>query len=308
MKSRSLLMAALACLGGLTTAQAFARNPKVPMDSEAWLRKWSRLPDLLTLARERAQGGDAYALLPKLEAEYRQAGKPFQKTTVFRSQEQCKSGEHTFTRTTLDLVDAKGATVKTTGLIRHEIEQHKAPFPADLAAFLGNLPIPAPSLAILDFPGDLTVESEVKAAYDDAPEGDARWAVPTGLELKPPANAEAVPGGFRVVVGLANTTDRPMPVALWQVGGRNPIHAQLAPTADVKRKPAPTGGPITPPPVPLPPFRVTLPPMTEVRFATQVDLADYAFKPGANASLEWTFHFWKAPEVKRTLPVALPRH
>ena len=143
MNPRPILMAALVFLGSLIalpSAQAFARSPKVPMDKQLLLKKWLAIPDLLFVAREKAKDGDAYALLKPLEAEYRKERKVFQITTLYRSTEQCKSGEHQFTRSTLTIVNAKGERIETTGLIKHEIEVHHADFPAALADFLKALP------------------------------------------------------------------------------------------------------------------------------------------------------------------------
>jgi hypothetical protein len=153
MKSGSIFTAALAVLTGLLACQAApaaALSPRPPMDKQALLKKWTAVPDLLFLAREQAKDGDAYALLKTMEAEYRRDKKVFQITTLFRSKEGCKSGEHEFTRATIAIVNPKGERFETTGLLRHEIEVHHADFPPALADFLKPMPDSASATPLKD--------------------------------------------------------------------------------------------------------------------------------------------------------------
>lgn len=113
-----------------------ARRP----DTQALLKKWASIPDLVLMARELAKGGDAYAMQKKLEAEYSAGRKLFRITTVYRHMDECATKEHRFAATTLFAVNQKGESVEMTGMDLHDVEVHQAAFPAEVAAFLRNLP------------------------------------------------------------------------------------------------------------------------------------------------------------------------
>lgn len=134
-----LTTAILACRQPAPAAAAPAKVLKEKMDTQSLLKKWAGIPDLLLVAREQAKGGDAYALLPKLEKEYRDGKKPFRLTTLFRHLEQCANGEHSFAASTILIVNAKGDSVKTTGLAMHEVVEHHAEIPKEISSFLKGL-------------------------------------------------------------------------------------------------------------------------------------------------------------------------
>jgi hypothetical protein len=178
-----------------------------------------------------------------------------------------------------------------------------------LSASLSAEPAAAPGLTVVDFPGSLQVERDVPDAYDEAEKDDARWAVPKALKFTAPTRAVLVdpPGkAFRIHASLSNPTSKPVRAVLWQVGSLNALYLHPIEDADIKRKPRDPGRPPLPMQRPLPPIRITVPPKTAIRFTALADLSDYDFKSGSPAKLEWSFHFWKAPEERGILPVTLP--
>lgn len=213
----------------------------------------------------------------------------------------------------------------------HEIEAHGAAFPAGVAAFLRKLPdslialdatphSPAPDTAdltdssglkLVEFPGSLKLEHNVKDAYGESGKKDPRWAVSKDLKFTPPGQAVLSdgPGGkyFRVQALLSNPTARAIKVYGWQVNATNPLRLAPVEEANFKTKPPDPNLPPIPPPVPLPPMGITIPPKTTVRFSAGVRLDDYDFRGGAPAKLEWSFHYWQSTVAQGNLDVTLPK-
>lgn len=223
-------------------------------------------------------------------------------------------------------------------MVLHDAQEHQAFFPSDIAAFLMAMPDPAPTpipstqpnpptslplptlpiptiasgLAIADFPGSITIERDIPDAYADIPKSDARWAVPKALRFSPPSQV-AVGGDpygpIRIEAWISNPTAKPIKLALWQVGHDIPFHLGFVEDEIVKREPPDSDMPPQPPPVipvPLPPIRITVPAKTAIRFQAQKYLAGFVFKSGGAGKLDWSFHFWKAPEEKGSLAFKLP--
>jgi hypothetical protein len=294
--------------------------PQPRPEVQPLLKQLAALPDLLFLARDQAKGGDAYALQKKLEREYRAAKKPFKITVVYRHLERCSTKEHQFGAAEILIVNPKGDSVKLDGMARHESEAHGAAFPAAVAAFLRNLPdtqaaatAPASGLAIVEFPGSISIERDIPDAYADLPKSDSRWAVPKALRFSPPSQVsvgDGPDGPIRIEAWLSNPTAHPVKAVLWQVGHDDPFHLGLIEDALLKRKPPDPDMPPQPPPVipvPLPPIRITVPAKTAIRFVSEMYLAGYDFKSGGAAKAEWSFHYWKAPEERGTLAFTLPK-
>jgi hypothetical protein len=300
--------------------------PQPRPEAQPLLKKLAALPDLLFLSRDQAKGGDAYALQKKLEREYRAGKKAFKITVLFRHLEQCSTKEHQFGAAEILMVSPKGESVKLGGKVLHEIEAHGSAFPDDIAAFLRKLPDPShdpdpdpdsadladPSgLKLVEFPGSLKLEHNVKDAYAETGKKDPRWEVSKDLQFTPPSRAvlKDGPGGryFQVQVLLSNPTARAIKVYGWQVNVSNPLRLAPVEDANLKRKPPDPNKPPQPPPVPLPPMGITIPPKTTVRFSDGVRLDDYDFKSGAPAKLEWSFHYWKSTVAEGTLDVTLPK-
>jgi hypothetical protein len=316
----------LALLLGMFTAAQSAPPPKPAPpqpDTQSLLKKWEGIPDLFAIARVQAQspGADVYTLQKVLEKEYREGKKTFKITTHFRHQDQCSTKEHEIGAADILVVNPKGESVKFTRMGLHEIEAHGAAFPAAVAAFLRKLPDPvsAPTdlsdpfgLKLVDFPGSLELEYDVKDAYGESGKPDPRWAVAKDLKFTAPTQAVLMdgPGGkyFRIQALLSNPTARAIKVFGWQVNAGNPLHLAPVEGANLKRKPPDPNQPPIPPPVPLPPMGITIPPKTTVRFSAQTYLGDFDFKEGAPAKLEWRFHYWKATAAQGTLEVTLSKH
>lgn len=335
---KSILALLIGMLGASQSAQA--AQPAQP-DTRQLLKKWHAVPDLLVLARALAKDGDFYALQKDLEKEYRSGKKIFKITTNFRHQDKCSTQEHEFGAAEILLVNPKGESIKFTRTALHEIEAHGATFPAAIAVFLRNLPDPVPApatgaatpsaapstastpaaghaeladpsgLKLVEFPGSLELEYDVKDAYGESGKKDPRWAVSKDLKFTPPNQAVLVdgPGGlsFRVQALLSNPTARAIKVYGWQVNATNPLRLAPIEDANFKTKPPDPNLPPIPPPVPLPPMGITIPPKTTVRFSAGVRLDDYDFKGGAPAKLEWSFHYWQATVAQGTLDVTLPK-
>lgn len=281
-----------------------------PTDTRQLLKKWHAVPDLLALAREQAKGADFYSLQKVLEKEYRSGKKAFKITTNFRHQDRCSTKEHAFGAAEILLVNPEGESIKFTRAALHEIEAHGASFPAALAVFLRNLPDPS-GLKLVEFPGTLELEYNVKDAYGESGTNDPRWAVSKDLNFTPPGQAVLGdgPGGayFRVQVLLSNPTARAIKIYCWQVNASNPLFLAPVEEADLKRKPPDPDSPMPPRQAPRPPMGITIPPKTTVRFSAQFHLGDFDFKSGAPAKLEWTFHFWKSTAAQGTVDVTLPK-
>ena len=316
----------LALLFGLLGASQAAppAHPGAPQpDTQSLLKKWEAIPDLFTIARVQAQsqGADVHALQKALEKEYRAGKKPFKTTTNYRHQDRCSTKEHELGAADFLAVNPKGESVKFTRMGLHEIEAHGAAFPAGIAAFLRKLPDPAPAsdtadladrsgLKLVEFPGSLKLEHNVKDAYGETGKKDPRWEVSKDLKFTPPARAVLMdgPGGryFQVQALLSNPTARAIKVYGWQVNVSNPLRLAPVEDANLRRKPPDPDMPPLPPPVPLPPMGITIPPKTTVRFSDGVHLDDYDFKGGAPAKLEWSFHYWRSTVAQGTLEVTLP--
>lgn len=302
-------------------------------DTRTLLKKWEAIPDLFVIARVQAQsqGADVHALQKALEKEFRAGKKPFKTTTNYRHQDRCSTKEHELGAADFLAVNPKGESVKFTRMGLHEIEAHGAAFPAGVAAFLRKLPDslivpdapahpPAPDtvdladpsgLNLVDFPGSLELEENVKDAYGETGKKDPRWEVSKDLKLTPPSRAvlKDGPGGkyFKVQSLLSNPTARAIKVYGWQVNASNPLCLAPVEDANLKRKPPDPNIPLQPPPVPLPPMGITIPPKTTVRFSASVRLEDYDFKGGSPAKLEWSFHYWRSTVAQGTLDVTLPK-
>ena len=251
----------LALLFGLLGASQAAppAQPATPQpDTQSLLKKWETIPDLFTIARVQAQsqGADVHAIQEALEKEYRAGKKPFKTTTNYRHQDRCSTKEHALGAADFLAVNPKGESVKFTRMRLHEIEAHGAAFPADIAAFLRKLPDPDPShdpasdtadladpsgLKLVEFPGSLKLEHNVKDAYGETGKKDPRWEVSKDLKFTPPARAvlKDGPGGryFQVQVLLSNPTARAIKVYGWQVNVSNPLHLAPVEDANLKRKP-----------------------------------------------------------------------
>lgn len=290
-------------------------------DTRTLLKIWEAIPDLFTIARVQAQdkGDDVHALQKALEQEYRAGKKTFKLTTNYRHQDQCSTKEHHLGAADFLAVDSKGENVKFTRMGLHEIEAHGAAFPPAIAAFLRKLPDPSsdtadladPSgLKLVEFPGSLKLEHNVKDAYGETAKKDPRWTVSKDLRFTPPARAvlKDGPGGryFQVQALLSNPTARAIKVYGWQVNASNPLSLAPIEDANLKRKPPDPNQPPLPPPVPLPPMGITIPPKTTVRFSDGVHLYEYDFKGGAPAKLKWSFHYWQSTVAEGTLEVTLP--
>lgn len=315
------ILALLFGLLGATQSTPSAHPPARKPDTQFLLKKWEAIPDLFTIARVQAQdkGDDVHAIQKALEKEYRAGKKTFKLTTNYRHQDRCSTKEHDLGAADFLAVDSKGESVKFTRMGLHEIEAHGAAFPAAIADFLRKLPDPSPDTAdladpsglkLVEFPGSLKLEYDVKDAYGETGKKDPRWAVSKDLKFTPPARAvlKDGPGGryFQVQALLSNPTARAIKVYGWQVNASNPLNLAPVEDANLKRKPPDPAIPPQPPPVPLPPMGITIPPETTVRFSDGVYLYEYDFKGGAPAKLEWGFHYWNSTAAQGTLDVTLP--
>lgn len=334
---RSIFALLLGIFSASQTAQSAqptqpAQPTTPPSDTRTLLEKWEAIPDLFTIARVQAQsqGADVHALQKALEKEYRAGKKAFRLTTNYRHQDQCSTKEHMLGAADFLAVNPKGESVKFTRMGLHEIEAHGAAFPAAVAAFLRKLPdsliasdaaalspatdtadLADPSgLKLVEFPGSLKLEHNVKDAYGETGKKDPRWEVSKDLKFTPPSRAvlKDGPGGryFQVQVLLSNPTARAIKVYGWQVNVSNPLRLAPVEDANLKRKPPDPDMPLLPPPVPLPPMGITIPPKTTVRFSDGVYLDEFDFKGGAPAKLEWSFHYWKSTVAEGSLEVTLP--
>lgn len=292
----------------LLAATGLSGSAKSQGETPVLLRDWQSLPDLFELARLKMKDGDVYREQARLEKEYRAKHLPFRTTTNFRHQVSCSTKEHWAGAADFHLVNSNGETVTITRKDLHEVEQHGADFPPKVAAFLRGLSpaLPHADLALVAFPGPIAVEEDVHGAYDEAPPHDPRWEVPKALKFVAPTQAvvtRGLQGNATIKATLANPTTHPIPVVLWQAQSLNPLYLQLVEDPFVKRKPPNPNDPPMPPPAPLPPIRIVVPPKTRIVFQAEVDLSAFAITEAAPLTLQWTFHYWKAPPERGTLVV-----
>jgi hypothetical protein len=292
----------------LLAATGLSGSAKFQGETPVLLRDWQSLPDLFELARLKMKDGDVYREQARLEKEYRAKHLPFRTTTNFRHQVSCSTKEHMSGAAEFHLVNTKGETVIITRQALHEVEQHGADFPPKVAAFLRELSpaLPHADLAMVAFPGPIAVEEDVPGAYDEAPLHDPRWEVAKELQFVAPTHAvvtHGLRGNVTVKAMLANPTARPISVVLWQAQSLNPLYIQIVEDHFVKRRPPNPNAPPMPPPMPLPPMRIVVPPKTRIVFQAEVDLSEYAITKAAPLTLQWSFHYWKAPSERGILVV-----
>lgn len=139
---------------------------------------------------------------------------------------------------------------------------------------------------------------------------------PVFEELRDYARAQAfrAPESLRFVVGSPRVTARAIELegTLHNDEGADvevicfPAYLHLQPLGDAMvAKPPPSGLP-RPPPVPPPPVRFVLGPRASHAFAARLALDDYAFTPGSEAEIEWSFTYWNPPLPRGRFRVTLP--
>jgi hypothetical protein len=232
-------------------------------DRERLLATFDALIDLSTLAHQRG-APDVYALTDTLARGF---PRPYRTAMPYRSPPRpCSTGEHRVAVVRYTLIDPTrgGAEVELQGSALHEVRDHGAAFPKDVAEFLGKT---TPSYG--RFPRDVTA---VKAS-----EGEAKgWKRPTDLLFAFAGMVVRNGGSVEASAVLQNPTAAAMTVLVAQASGAGPLTVEVG--GGERAGAAKVSSSFE---------RITVPAYTTLFFPSHADLGQAA---GKQVSLRWEFH------------------
>lgn len=159
----------------------------------------------------------------------------------------------------------------------------------------------------LDYPQDIRADYSVPRK--------AKRTVSPALKFSPPTAARITDKHLEVegkhvvmkdlisaTASLSNPTNKPVPVVFWL----GTFRLELIENAEIKVKPPDPNGPRRRPPAPPPPFQITIPPRTTVKFTDWVYPDEYIYQGSPEVKVEWSMLFADGPKPGGEFSIKVP--